>query len=70
MAACDVHIYPLNDHWCHILDGTECPCEPTINPEGGTLIIVHNSFDHREIVEEAIRIMNGQEDSEAPKDIL
>jgi hypothetical protein len=64
MSADDVHVYPLNDHWEHILDGTECPCEPRVETEGSTLIIVHNAWDHREIVEQAIDIMNGVDGNE------
>lgn len=59
----DIHVYPLKDLREHVLVGTDCPCEPEVHIAGGaTLVIVHNSFDHREIVEEAVRIMNGEND--------
>ena len=48
----DVHTYPLNDKQEHILIGTDCPCEPRVAVHGANLIIMHNSFDHREIIEE------------------
>ena len=48
----DIHIYPINDKKEHILIGTDCPCKPTIEINGSELIIIHNSFDFREIAEE------------------
>ena len=54
-----IHVYPLNDVWGHVTDGEDCPCEPEIKEENGTLLIVHNSFDHREIVEQALDVLNG-----------
>lgn len=56
----DLHVYPMSDLQEHILTGTDCPCKPVVTMEGATLVITHNSFDHREIVEEAVRIMNGE----------
>lgn len=55
----DVHVYPLNDIREHITDGPGCPCKPRIEIVGAALIYIHNSWDHREIVEQAIDIMNG-----------
>ena len=46
------HIYPLDDIKDHILEGTECPCSPTVLVEGDTLLVVHNAYDMREIEEE------------------
>lgn len=65
----DIHVYPLDDLWEHITDGPDCPCDPQIQVEGATLIYVHNAFDHREIVEQAIDIMNGENDgnNDAPE---
>jgi hypothetical protein len=60
MAPNDIHVFPVNDLKEHITDGPGCPCTPEIRLEGGNLIYVHNSYDHREIVEEAIDIMNGE----------
>ena len=48
----DYHIYPLNDKREHILTGTKCPCEPKIEVQGATLLIIHNAWDFREIAEE------------------
>jgi hypothetical protein len=54
----DIHVYPVNDSKPHILSGTDCPCKPRVEIEGATLVIIHNSWDNREIIEEAINIMN------------
>lgn len=59
MSADDIHVYPLDNLQEHITDGPGCPCEPTVTVEGAALLYVHNAFDHREIVEQAIDIMNG-----------
>ncbi len=66
MAANDIHIYPENDLHDHITDGPGCPCDPEIRLEGANLIYVHNSWDHREIVEQAIDIINGVDQDENP----
>ena len=59
MTDSDVHVYPLKDLQEHITVGVDCPCEPRVEVVGASLVIVHNAFDHREIVEQAIDIMNG-----------
>jgi hypothetical protein len=56
------HIFPINDLREHVLVGPDCPCEPEIKVDGASLIVVHNAYDHREIVEQAIAIMNGEEE--------
>ena len=48
----DIHVSPINDKREHVFDGANCPCDPEVILEGATLIIVHNSWDFREIVEE------------------
>lgn len=65
MANDDVHVYPLNDLREHITDGPGCPCEPCVRVVGANLIYVHNAWDHREIVEQAITIINGEDNDEA-----
>ena len=60
-----VHVYPINDEKPHTTDGScECWCKPRVvfqDPDTGEIledqIIVHNSADCREIVEEAERIL-------------
>jgi hypothetical protein len=61
MSSSDVHVYPTMDLKEHIVDGPGCPCNPHIEVEGGALIYVHNAWDCREIIEQAIDIMNGVE---------
>ncbi len=45
------HIYPLNDVQEHDLEAVGCSCIPKIMFEEGDMLIVHNSFDGREILE-------------------
>lgn len=53
-----IHVLPVNDLHEHFSDGTPCLCMPTTEPvyEGKRFcgnLIVHNSWDGREIWEEA-----------------
>ncbi len=50
------NILPNNDLKPHV-ESTMCECNPEIIEESGALIIVHNSFDGREAVEEANEIL-------------
>ena len=54
----DTHVYPLNDLHEHITEGVECPCNPAVEVIGADLLIIHNAFDNREIIDEAVSIMN------------
>jgi hypothetical protein len=47
----DVHVYPINDKREHVLEGTNCPCEPTVEVHGAHLVVIHNAFDFREVAE-------------------
>lgn len=49
------HILPINDIKDHVEQST-CPCEPEVVVEGGDLIIVHNSWDGREGLEQALEV--------------
>jgi hypothetical protein len=58
------HIHPLNDEREHVLEGSDCWCEPRIfwnDEETGEIlpdgIAVHKSFDCREVVEQAVALM-------------
>jgi len=54
------HVYPDGDvraHWVDEGDMDQCPCEPTVKFEGVGAIIVHNAWDHREIVEQANEVL-------------
>ena len=54
----DIDIMPIGEN--HTF-GIECICDPTAEVIGANLIYTHNSFDHREVIEQAIAIMNGEE---------
>lgn len=56
------HIYPLNDldehdlitkHTRIGLAYCECKCNPSIQRDGEMILVVHNSFDGREVFEQA-----------------
>ncbi len=51
-----IHVYPLGDLETHVLEGTQCKCNPRIETEN-EIIVVHNSFDGREAVERANSIL-------------
>jgi hypothetical protein len=54
-----LHVHPLNDLEPHDLEGTQCKCNPSVIIEPNSeIIVVHNSFDGREAVEEVNRILN------------
>lgn len=54
-----IHVLPINDIEEH-QESTTCHCHPAIQEESGTMIIVHNSFDGRELVEDANNIIEKQ----------
>lgn len=63
------HVFPINDVKKHDTESTTCWCNPRVewrDPKTGkwydTGIVIHNSSDHREIIEEAERILK-QEDA-------
>jgi hypothetical protein len=59
------HVYPVNDEQEHELEGTMCSCGPTVewnNPLTGEsypeVLVIHNAFDCREVVEQAEDILS------------
>lgn len=56
----DLHTSPINDLKEHKLTGTDCECNPIVSVEGACLVIMHNSFDHREITEEIRAELEGK----------
>ena len=52
------HVYPNNDLKPHNTEDTTCECDPTIKTEDGNMIVVHNSYDGREAVENANEILD------------
>jgi bisphosphoglycerate-independent phosphoglycerate mutase (AlkP superfamily) len=53
-----IHVIPLDDTNCHSMENHLCACDPKIKDEGGTLIVIHNSYDGREALEQANEILN------------
>jgi len=51
----EIHVHPLDDLREHVLDGHDCGCIPFDGPptSNGYPVIVHNSWDGREILERA-----------------
>ena len=47
----DIHVLPVDDIKSHE-ENTKCHCNPKLEVIGANLLIVHNAFDHREIIEE------------------
>ena len=46
----DVDVIPIDDLRKHT-PGSHCLCNPMVEVVGANLVIVHNSYDHREAVE-------------------
>jgi hypothetical protein len=38
-------------------DGSDCECKPKVTVVGSNLVVTHNAFDHREILDEAEEIV-------------
>lgn len=49
----DVHVVPIDDLKPHA-DSRHCSCLPKIEAASGGFVIIHNSWDGREIAERAI----------------
>ena len=47
----EVNILPKNDTKEHT-EGATCECKPVVEVHGFSLLIIHNAFDNREILEE------------------
>jgi hypothetical protein len=47
-----IHVYPVNDKRLHELNGTGCWCEPTVEWEHPEALVIHNSLDGRETLEQ------------------
>ena len=55
------HITPINDLEEHE-ENSSCKCVPKDEvQDSGDLLVIHNSFDRRELLEEVIEIMNSEE---------
>lgn len=47
----------------HELEGTTCKCNPKIEYEEAEMLIIHNAFDNREIIEDVNKIINNKGDN-------
>lgn len=52
-----IHILPVDDSEIHSIFGTICRCNPIPKNENGNVILIHQSFDLREVVEEAYSVL-------------
>ena len=52
-----IHILPLNDLKEHE-ETTTCPCGPRVDWSEAEAIVIHRSWDGREYIEDAERIIN------------
>lgn len=46
------HVYPLGDIIQHDTETDNCVCQPKIEFINGEKLVIHNSFDEREIFED------------------
>ena len=49
------HIYPENDLKPHDINGNTCPCNPETQACENGILVVHNSWDGREIRERLVQ---------------
>lgn len=49
-----IHVLPINDLYEHE-EAEWCPCKPKIEENG--MLIIHNAFDNREVIEETKSIL-------------
>ena len=47
-----IHVLPVNDMHEHKETGYNCLCNPKLMLDSGHLIVVHNSWDGRELYEQ------------------
>lgn len=52
----DTHVYPLDDLIPHNTESRDCSCSPRIEESKKGTVVVHNSFDGRELQEQGLLI--------------
>ena len=58
------HVIPLNDVLEHY-EHEWCPCHPSVERyENGNAVIIHNSYDLREVIESVNDILNNNNERE------
>lgn len=53
----NIHVIPTDDLEEHE-ESTTCKCKPRVDHVNGNMVIVHNSFDGREQIENLLEITN------------
>jgi len=56
-------ILPVNDIKKHDEESTVCECKPTVEFINGEMLLIHNSFDGRELEEQIKDILNDSTES-------
>lgn len=57
-----IHILPVNDLKPHEEEGTTCECEPRVEFVEGGMLVIHNAYDNREIIEKVTDLLNTNND--------
>lgn len=52
------HIMPIDDLYPHFMKST-CPCVPQVLDQENGRLVIHNSYDGREIIEKIEADLNG-----------
>jgi hypothetical protein len=47
----DIHVYPVDDAIPHDTESRGCWCQPTLDEECDTVLVIHHSADGRELDE-------------------
>lgn len=53
----DIDVFPVAEKH---EQGAKCNCRPFVEVIGAYILVIHNSYDKREFIEQAIAIMNGE----------
>lgn len=56
------HIYPIDDTIGHQLDGDDCHCNPEVEEIEDSLLVIHNAYDDREVIEQMVS-KDGEQDA-------
>lgn len=56
-----VHVLPIDDFRLHIEQST-CECQPRVEVVEGGMIVVHHSWDNREVIEQVRSLLSKQEE--------
>jgi hypothetical protein len=60
------HVIPVNDLEPHTDHGYNCPCNPFVDCDGDNVLVVHNAFDGRDIIEKLESINPNENKEETP----